>query len=63
MNAVRKKPIVAIIVLIVVLVVISAFAVSAWRSHQIRSHVADALKVSDTAKLVVMESASSCWPA
>jgi type IV pilus assembly protein PilA len=58
MNAVRTKPIVAIIVLIVVLVVISAFAVSAWRSHQIRSHVADALKVSDTAKLVVMESAT-----
>lgn len=58
MNAARNKPIIIVIVLIVVLVLAAVVAVPAWRNHQIRGHVADALKVADTAKLVVMESAT-----
>ena len=58
MNAARKKPTVIIIVLLVVLVLASLLAVPAWRHYQIRGRVADALKVTDSAKLVVMESAT-----
>ena len=58
MNAARKKPAIIVIVLIALLVLVAVVAVPAWRDHQIRGHVAEAIKVADTAKLVVMESAT-----
>lgn len=58
MNAAQKKPIVIAIVLIALLVLAAVVAIPAWHQHQIRGHVSDALKVADTAKLVVMESAT-----
>jgi type IV pilus assembly protein PilA len=57
MNAQRGKSNVTTIVTILILVIVAVIAIPAWRNHQIGSHIADALKVTDTAKLVVMESA------
>lgn len=58
MNAQRGKFAATIIVSILALVVVAVIAISAWRNHQTGNHIADALKVTDAAKLVVMESAS-----
>lgn len=58
MNEARKKSTVTLIVWILLLVVIGFLSISAWHKHQIRGHVVEALKAADTAKLVVMESAT-----
>jgi type IV pilus assembly protein PilA len=58
MNAQRGISAVEIIVLILVLVVVAVIAVPAWHSHQARDRIADAFKVTDAAKLVVMEAAT-----
>ena len=58
MNAQRGKSNVTSIVTILILVVVAVIAIPAWRNHQTGSHIADALKATDAAKLVVMESAS-----
>ncbi|WP_449429379.1 pilin [Rhodanobacter umsongensis] len=58
MNAQRGKSTVTIIVSILVLVVLTAIAIPAWRNHQTGGRIADALKIADAAKLVVMESAT-----
>ncbi|MEO5813460.1 MAG: pilin [Rhodanobacter sp.] len=47
-----------IIVVIVILIVIAIIAIPAWRSHETRTHVADALQTTAAAKLVVMEAAT-----
>lgn len=58
MNARRGISAIEIIVLILVLAVVVVIAIPAWRSHQARDRVADAFKVTDAAKLVVMEAAT-----
>ncbi|OOG59668.1 pilin [Rhodanobacter sp. C03] len=58
MNAPQGKSTITIVVSLLVLIVVAAVAIPAWRNHQTSSHVADALKVTDAAKLVVMESAT-----
>ena len=58
MNTQRGISAVTIIVLILALAVVAAIAIPAWRSHQVSSRIADALKVTDAAKVVVMESAT-----
>ena len=58
MHAKRRIPLASIIVAVATLVVISVIAIPAWRSHQTQTHVADALQVTDAAKLVVMEAAT-----
>lgn len=57
MNAARKKSTVIVIVLIL-LVAIGLVSVSIWHKHDIRGHIVEAVKVADSAKLVVMESAT-----
>jgi type IV pilus assembly protein PilA len=58
MNARRGISAIEIIVLILVLAVVVVIAVPAWRSHQARGRIADAFKITDAAKLVVMEAAT-----
>lgn len=58
MNALQDKSAVTILVSILVLVVAAVIVIPAWRNHQVSSHIADALKLTDAAKLVVMESAT-----
>lgn len=58
MNAQRGISAITIIVLILVLAIVAVIAIPAWQRHQSGSRVADALKATDAAKLVVMESAS-----
>jgi type IV pilus assembly protein PilA len=58
MNTARKNPTIIVIVVIAALVLVALVAIPAWRNSRIRGHVAEALKVADTAKLVVMESAT-----
>jgi type IV pilus assembly protein PilA len=58
MNARRGISAIEIIVLILVLAVGVVIAIPAWRSHQARDRIADAFKVTDAAKLVVMEAAT-----
>jgi Pilin (bacterial filament). len=58
MNAPRGISTITIIVWILLLAVVAAIAIPAWQRHQTSSRVADALKATDAAKLVVMESAS-----
>ncbi|MGH8158706.1 MAG: pilin [Rhodanobacter sp.] len=58
MNAPRGKSTITILVSILVLVVVAVIVIPAWRNHQASSHIADALKLTDAAKLVVMESAT-----
>jgi len=58
MNAQRGISAITIIVLILALAVLAAIAIPAWRGHQASSRIADALKVTDAAKVVVMESAT-----
>ncbi|MBB6245473.1 pilin [Rhodanobacter sp. A1T4] len=58
MNAQRGISAITIIVLILALAVVAAIAIPAWRGHQASNRIADALKVTDAAKVVVMESAT-----
>jgi type IV pilus assembly protein PilA len=58
MNAQRGISPVEIMVLILVLAVVVVIAIPAWRNHQARDRIADAFKVTDAAKLVVMEAAT-----
>lgn len=58
MNAQRGISAITIIVLILLLAIVAVIAIPEWHSHQTSSRVADALKATDAAKLVVMESAS-----
>jgi type IV pilus assembly protein PilA len=58
MNAQRGISVIEIVVLILVLAVVVVIAIPAWRSHQARDRIADAFKITDAAKLVVMEAAT-----
>ncbi|MBB6187259.1 pilin [Rhodanobacter sp. MP7CTX1] len=58
MNSRRGISAIEIIVLILVLAVVVVIAIPAWRSHRARDRIADAFKVTDAAKLVVMEAAT-----
>lgn len=52
----RRNAIVTAVVLAILLAA-AAITVPAWRTHLVRTRVADALKAADGAKLVVMEAA------
>ena len=54
----RRTSLTSIIVGIAVLVALAMIAIPTWRNHQAQTHVADALQMTDAAKLVVMEAAT-----
>ena len=58
MHAKRPTSLTSIIVVIAVLVALAMIAIPTWRNHQAQTHVADALQMTDAAKLVVMEAAT-----
>jgi type IV pilus assembly protein PilA len=58
MPAKRRTSLTSIIVGIAVLVALAMIAIPTWRNHQAQTHVADALQMTDAAKLVVMEAAT-----
>jgi len=58
MNAQRGLSAIEVIVLILVLAVVAVIAIPAWRTHLIRNLIADAFKVTDATKLVVMGAAT-----
>lgn len=47
-----------LLVILAILIVLAAVAVPAWRTHTARTHVTDATKAVDAAKLAVMEAAT-----
>lgn len=49
---------VTLLVVLAILIILAAVAIPAWRTHTVRSHVADATKAVDAAKLAVMEAAT-----
>ena len=59
MQASKGISLVTVLVIIAILVVVAAFAVPAWRNHQITTRTEQALKAGDAAKLVVMEAVTT----
>jgi len=59
MRASKGISLVTVLVIIAVLAVIAAFAVPAWRNHQVAARTDMALKAGDAAKLVVMEAVTT----
>jgi len=54
----RRLSTINMLVVVAVIAVLVALVLPTWRSHDIRQHVADALKETDAMKLVVMEAAT-----
>lgn len=59
MHGLKGISLITVMVIVAILAVIAAFAIPAWRNQVARDHVADALKTTDAAKLVVMEAATT----
>lgn len=59
MRTSRGISLVTVLVVIAVLAVVAAFAVPAWRNHQIATRAEQALRAGDAAKLVVMEAVTT----
>ena len=54
----RRLSTINMLVAVAVIAVLVALVLPTWRSHDIRHHIADALKETDAVKLVVMEAAT-----
>jgi type IV pilus assembly protein PilA len=59
MRASKGISLVTLLVVIAILVVVAAFAIPAWRNHQIAARTDQALRAGDAAKLVVMEAVTT----
>jgi type IV pilus assembly protein PilA len=59
MRASKGISLITILVTVAILVVVAAFAIPAWRNHQIAARTDQALKAGDAAKLVVMEAVTT----
>lgn len=59
MRASKGISLITVLVIIAILIVVAAFAVPAWRNHQIATRADQALKAGDAAKLVVMEAVTT----
>jgi len=59
MDARKNALLIRAVVSLAVTVAVAAIAVPAWRTHTVQSHITEALKAADGAKLVVMEAATT----
>lgn len=59
MRVSKGVSLVTVLVVIAILAVVAAFAVPAWRNHQIATRTEQALRAGDAAKLVVMEAVTT----